>query len=245
MNDAEGDGWVRDFESFEPLSAQLPDCTIPKAFSPDATLLVLSGSDEEPACRSRVIEWESGTVVLDLPWGYIHDAVFNPVGSEAGRYLTIVANTSPDSEKTVTEIYDMSSRTVMYGTDMTQAVRLAFDPTGKYLAMANLDGTALVLDFEALVGGAGFPTGDPNQVEDATVRELSAHAELVIDIAMNSDGLLGTSSPGSDRLWDIQSGEMVADQTLDPEFWTFVTFTPDGDLLYTSSKSEVSTLIPS
>jgi WD40 repeat protein len=235
MVDSEGNGWVRDFESFEPRSAQLPDCTTPKAFSPDGLLLVLSGGDD-PECRGRVVEWASGSEVLDLGGRYIHDAVFNPSGAEAGRYLTIVANPSADSETTVSEIYDMSSRTLMSDIGLDQGVRLALDPTGKYLAMANLDGTALVLDFEALVSGA--------QLEEATVQKLSAHDEIVIDIAMNGDGLLGTSSPGSDRLWDIQTGEMLADQTLDPDFWTFLAFTPKGDLLYTSSKSEVSTLAP-
>jgi hypothetical protein len=37
---------------------------------------------------------------------------------------------------------------------------------------------------------------------------------------------------------------MVADQTLDPEFWTFLAFIPDGELFYTSSHSELSTLTP-
>ena len=235
MVDAEGNGWVRDFESFEPVSEQLPDCTTPKAFSPDGSLLVLSGGDD-PECRGRVIEWASGTEVLDLGGRYIHDAVFNPGGAEAGRYLTIVANPSAESETTVSEIYDMSSHILMTDTGLDQGVRLAFDPTGKYLAMANLDGTALVFDFEALAGGA--------TVEDATVQKLSAHSEIVIDIAMNADGLLGTSSPGSDRLWDIETGEMVGDQTLDPEFWTFLAFVPDGELFYTSSQSKLSTLTP-
>ena len=220
---------VFELSTFDTTS-ELPSCARPgpQAFSPNGSLVAMAGCGKS---RIRVIEWRTGDVVLDQAEttkpsdrddaGYVHDAAFTPAGApQPGKYLAVITEEG-------LEIHDIESGRQVFGPKFPKSLRLAFDPTGRFLAVGNEGGTALVLDFEALIGDAG---------SDPMIRQIEAHPDLVIDIDMNQSGVLGTSAPGSVRLWNVESGDMMDEVMLDPEIWNFVDFQPTGEeLVYTDA----------
>jgi DNA-binding SARP family transcriptional activator/WD40 repeat protein len=211
-------GWVRDLETLEPV-ARLPDCTSPKAFSPDSRLLVLaSACDGTPA---RVIDWSDGETVLDLGEDWFNEAAFNPGGAaEAGRYVVTVIG---DVGEEGVVMYDLATGEQVMGPVFPLTVSITFDPEGRYLAGGEIDGGAWVLDLAALLDGA--------TPEDALVFDATAHPEIVWRLRMNADGVLATSSVRSIRLWDVFAGRMIAEPYVNATLPPVSAFNAAGDLL--------------
>ena len=212
-------GWVRDLETFEPMT-QIPDCTFPKAFSPDSRFLVLSSSCD--GAHARVIDWAGGDTVLDLGEAYLNEAAFSPGGAaEEGRYLVAVLGGPPGTEEVV--MYDMATGEQVMGSVFPLTISLAFDPSGRYLAGGEIDGSAWVLDLAALLDG--------ETPEDALIFDATTHSELVWRVRMNADGVLATTSDRSIRLWDAFDGRMIAEPYVSAILPPVSVFGPEGDYL--------------
>lgn len=222
MVDSSGDGWLRDLDTGSPISL-LPPCTTPMGFSHDGSALVLDG---RALCglspgRSMVIDPITGHELLDLGerevWG--PRAVFNPGGLvEADRYLAV-------NMEGVVELYDMASRELVAAVDLAvdSTISQAFDPTGRYLVGGTDFGDAWILDLSAII--EGLP------VEDAIVNQFKVHSGAIRGVAINSNGLLATSGHGSLKVWDIHSGQLVAEPSVDIDTPPFSTFSADGEFL--------------
>jgi WD40 repeat protein len=224
---------VWDLSSLQTLPSKVIAGGFPKAFSPDSSRLLISGIDEVE--DGQLVDWKTGEVDFLLGKHHIHDAAFNPKGAfEAGRYLVTVANITAVSETNTLDIYDTTTGDLIMSPPLEQSHKISFDPTGERLVIGNLDGGAVVLDFPALMNGA--------DLDDAIVLAVEADPEIVIDTAAGGDGRFATSSPGRVRMWDMESGDLIAEDELIPDFWTCVAFTPEGEMLYTRNYSELRSL---
>jgi WD40 repeat protein len=105
------------------------------------------------------------------------------------------------------------------------ATRIAFDPTGQWLAAASLSESICLWDME----------------KNDLARELVGHHETVTSVAFSPDGLRLAS--GSDdrtlRLWTIPSGELEVVSTLDSAIKALC-FSPDGRYLFTGNGNTTS-----
>lgn len=100
------------------------------------------------------------------------------------------------------------------------ATSVAFDPTGRRLAVAGLDRTLRIWDF----------------AERRLVGEWSGHADAVRSLAYSPDGRW-LASAGDDRtvrLWDAESGRPVWIASLAAQV-TSLCFAPDGRALFTGN----------
>ena len=221
-----GPGWVRDLETFEPMT-QIPDCTFPKAFSPDSRFLVLSSNCD--GAHTRVIDWAGGDTVLDLGEAYLNEAAFSPGGgAEEGRYLVAVVGNMGTEEVVM---YDMATGEQVMGSVFPLTISLAFDPSGRYLAGGEIDGSAWVLDLAALLDG--------ETPEDALIFDATTHNELVWRVRMNADGVLATTSDRSIRLWDAFDGRMIAEPYVSAIVPPVSVFGPEGDYLLYADRGSV------
>jgi WD40 repeat protein len=105
------------------------------------------------------------------------------------------------------------------------ATRIAFDPTGRWLAAACLDDSIAIWNMET----------------KSLAHELSGHSEAVTSVAFSPDGRWLSS--GSDdrtlRLWDVQTGKAEAVCPLDTQIKALC-FSPDGRYLYTGNGNTTS-----
>ncbi|MGH8926768.1 MAG: WD40 repeat domain-containing protein, partial [Acidimicrobiia bacterium] len=236
--------WARDLVTGERLH-QVPPCAWPEAFSSDGSMLVLDGVDlfvrgvqcqpadtpNEIDHRSRVVDTITGEVLLDLENRALLRALFNPGGVfEPDRYLAI-RSWDPVHFETV-ELHDMTTGTQVARLDIEgqEPLTLAFDPSGRYLAVGGQHSDASVFDVKALVDGA--------MVEEAVMMYGEVGSGGVAEIALGPGGILATSAHDPHiRLWDIHTGELVRE--LDGGPYTAVAFTPEGDFLYVDGNDEV------
>ncbi|MGH9895803.1 MAG: WD40 repeat domain-containing protein, partial [bacterium] len=231
--------WVRDLITGDKLD-QVPPCVWPKAFSSDGSMLVLDGVDlfvrgfrcpsaktpSEIDHRSRVVDTITGEVLLDLENRALLRALFNPAGVlEPDRYLAI-RNWDAVNFETV-ELHDMTTGTLVARLDIEgqEPLSLAFDPSGRYLAVGGQHSDASVFDIKALVEGA--------TVEEAVVMYGEVGSGGVAEIALGPDGILATSAHDPHlRLWDIHTGELRRELARVSRSSPPVVFTPEGDVLY-------------
>ena len=221
--DGNGDGWIRDLETFEPL-AKLPLCASPKAFSPDGSLLVLEydGPCVDGAFRSTVIEAATGREILSLGDRRIDSkaAAFNPDGVfEPGRYLAV-------SLDGVLEIYDMEDLRLVGSLERGSGLySMAFDPSGRYLAVGHGARRASVIDMTNVERGM--------TVADSVIFEEAVAVSDVSAVSINADGVLAASTYGRVGLWDIHTRQLVTDPPTRIDTPAFAALTPDGSqLLY-------------
>jgi DNA-binding SARP family transcriptional activator/WD40 repeat protein len=234
--DSSGDGGVRDLVTGDPISS-LPDCTSPRALSPDGSVLLVNGVDHNRRLpctsssvdrRSRVIETATGEELLDLGERDVSRAVFNPGGVlEPGRYLATRSLEFGVTPRPI-EIFDLTTGDLIgrYTPEADSALDLRFDPTGRYLAGGTQNGRAFVLDLSAVV--AGTPP------EEALVFDRVVGSGGVTGVRLNAEGILATSAFGSLRLWNIHTGELLVDLAIDIELPPTAAFSPDGNILYYS-----------
>jgi WD40 repeat protein len=248
---ADGTGNVRDMASLAPVR-ELPACAGAIGFSHDSSLLVLDGSrpcdrerypqgfpvPPEADRRSRVIEVESGRVVLDLGELPVWHAAFNAGGPfEPDRFLAV------NMDLTEIEIYDMRERKLIatlteddFGNGLP--VAMSFDPDGTLLAGSLNTGTAFVVDLAKLDSGA--PT------EEAMVFRQTVHNGAT-DATMGPHGLLATAAGDSRvRLWDVKSGALLLDlrNNLGSDCCRRVAFSPSGEYLYYTDAADIVRRLP-
>lgn len=182
--------------------------------SPDGTLVVLERGERCP--NSRLVETTTGVEILDFGPSYLLNAVFNPEGHfPGGRYLA----TSTDG---ILEIYDVENATlVARSTGWT--LSLAFDPSGRYLALGHDMGRVRVLDMEQIARGT--------TPDEAGVFDQMGLSDEVFGVAMNDTGLLATSTHNSLKLWDLDSGELIAEPLVEIDTPPFAAFSPDGSYM--------------
>ncbi len=209
-------------------TSELPSCVRPgpQAFSPDGSLVAMADCGKS---RIQVIKWRTDDVVLDQAEttkpsdpdeaGYVHDAAFTPAGApEPGRYLAVIAEEG-------LEIHDIIPGRQVLSRSKEPALGVRSDgqiPGGRQRGRYSRS--------------ARFRGPHREHRRRSMIRQIEAHPDLVIDIDLNQSGVLGTSAPGSVRLWDVESGEMLEEVVLDPEIWNFVDFQPTGEeLVYTDA----------
>jgi WD40 repeat protein len=220
---ASGETLVLDLATMDSV-ATLPEGASPRAFSPDGRLVAFSGWPDtgDPA---GVIDWETGEMVLDLGVSYLVTAEFNPGGVfEAGRYMALIESDRV-GRNNLLAIYDMSTGGRIADWEETDPIHLAFDPTGRYLAVGDVGGRAWVVDLALLLEG--------RSVSEATVFDVQAFDDIVWRVAISADGVLATSRSAEVRLWNIFDGVLVGTayaRTAIPA----LAFHPDGrSLMYT------------
>lgn len=157
--DGDGAGWLGEL-SGDRVLAGLPPCTLPKAFDPTGSMLLLDGIGEgvgadvcDPAdppdggeFRSRVLDLDSGEDVLDLGERPVfgRGGHFNPGGAfEPGRYVAV------NIDAGVIEIHEVPSGRLVTTLDLQAELPLdmTFDPEGRFLAVGTQHGRTLVYDF--------------------------------------------------------------------------------------------------
>jgi WD40 repeat protein len=205
----DGRGQVWNLQSMTP-AMEVPECASPRMMSPDGSLVVLGGGSlcastddlapplvtppPDADLRSRVVEVESGRVVLDLGERDVFSGSFSP----DGRYVALNVDAP--------EVYDMETgELVARIEDLAPVLSLWFDPGGRHLVIAMAEGRVAVLDFEAIVDGADF--------DDAAVFDEIVHPGATIRAALTDDGTLATAGNGDEwiRLWDISTGAMLVE----------------------------------
>jgi WD40 repeat protein len=230
-----GQTLIRDLATLQTV-AELPLCSNPMAFSPDASLVLLDGrlpctSDlgqvprfqptAASVLRGRVVDLDSGTEILDLGERILLPGVFSP----DGRYLAVVARTTPLG---TVEIYDLTTRELISSREFRVGpFSLAFDPQSRWLAGGMEDGTVWVLDFAAVVAGTSQ--------EDAVVFEKAAHRGGVVGLDISDDGVIASAARGETvlRLWGLRSGERLLELSTDrdPASFPIAQFSPDDSYL--------------
>lgn len=219
-------GVIFDLSSGEAVH-ETPPCTFPVGFG-STGLAVLDGSQLcARAVADRVIDGQSGAELLDLGVGglwQVPGAVFNPAGLfEADRYLAANRSTSVDVYDTV-EGRLVTSLNVA-GEWQEIALSLAFDPTGRFLAVGGDINRVWVIDMELVASGVA--------AADALVFDRPVDPGGVPQLSLNSDGVLATTGHGVLRLWDIRGGEQIIRIPAQIDRPPWAVFTPDGtELLY-------------
>jgi WD40 repeat protein len=221
--EATGESAVRNLDTME-IEAALADGIDPKAFTPDGRLLAFSGSPDA-GTRAGVIDWEGGDVLLDLGVSYLVIADFNPDGVfEPGRYLAYIESDRV-GRNNLLALYDMATGQRFASWEETDPIDLAFDPSGRYLAVGDVGGRAWVIDLAALVEG--------RSVAEATVFDVQAFDDIAWRVAMSPDGVLAVARQGAVRLWDVFGGRPTGAPMVNNSLPTLA-FHPDGrSLMYT------------
>jgi serine/threonine protein kinase/DNA-binding SARP family transcriptional activator/WD40 repeat protein len=223
---------VRRLPSLE-VVAEFDPCRNPLAFSPDNSLVLLSGNqcpptstpdadseapvDEAPPGVSHVVEVATGRVILEVPHTRILSASFNPPGvNEAGRYLAL-------TENNVVQLYDVTEGNLIAELGGGFLI-LAFDREGRYLVGGTGSGRVWAVDMEAVVAGA--------TMADALVFDRQAHTGAAPVPAITSEGIVGTAGyDGLVRVWDLHRDSLVAEFRADVGGAPVVVFAPDGSYL--------------
>ena len=240
VSDEDGRTVIRDLATFQPVRTLAP-CDSPQAFSPDGSLLVLDGRGPctvdftgavqfqptpDSVLRSRVIDVDSGSEVLDLGPRLVIGAAFNPAGQfRAGRYLAV------NVDLHAIEIYDMDTRRMVasldFGDDLDYA--LSFDPRGRWLSGGTANGRSWVMDLAAVAAG--------KSAHDALVFDQDDHKGGTSAKALSADGVLATVgvADGVVRLWRFSSGTPLVElRHAASTAAAPVAFSPDGQyMVYT------------
>jgi WD40 repeat protein len=183
--------------------------------------------------RSRVLDVDTGEVVLDLGDRSLLDGKFNPGSefAEPGRYLAVAVA----GDVNVLEIHDLSNGEILSSVERPEFLAVRFDPTGRWLYGWGFD-AVWVLDLAAVVDGS--------PAEEAFVFDRIASVGTP-RATVSGDGVLATSGNGEGlmRLWDLATGDQLIEFRTDridgPAVgWDRMAFSPDGDdLLYQDAAS--------
>jgi DNA-binding SARP family transcriptional activator/WD40 repeat protein/energy-coupling factor transporter ATP-binding protein EcfA2 len=225
---ADGRATVRVLDTLQPVR-ELGPCASPLAVSPDESLVVINGRELCPDlfpqppgtdARNRVVELSSGREVLDLEFDHVTDADFTP----DGRFLAV----NEGFERIV--VYDMAAEPIEPVTTLT-AEDLGspglfgpyFDSAGTRFTGGTHDGRAWVFDLSAVREGA--------TVEDAIAFNRVAHNGPVVT-ALSADGIVASAvSNAPIRVWDVETGSLLAELPTDYIGWPALGFAADGSYL--------------
>ena len=225
----EGDSTVRRLADWDVL-AEFPDCRSPIAFSPDNTLVVVSGwgctgPDPPSAMTSSVVDLASGNEIFALSSQTLFSAQFNPEGAFPGGSLLAL------TDQITVEIWDMSDGSLLGmlarsdRDEFGNILVVSFDPTGQYLIGGTTGGPVWVADLKRVVAG--------EEMVDALVFNRQAHTGAAPVPAINGDGVVATAGfDGMVRLWDLETGNLTLEFPANVGI-PVVRFSPDGsELLY-------------
>ncbi|CAN5870553.1 hypothetical protein BH23ACT4_BH23ACT4_11830 [soil metagenome] len=215
-----GNGVILDADSGEILHEW--ECLTPRVVSPSGALAVLDGqlacTPDEGATFSRVVDLESGQVLLDLGERVIMDGEFSPRAlGEDGGYLVINAQ---DLEIELYSLPELEKVGEMDASEYGNAfLQLHIDPQSKYLGLGAVGGVVGVVDLQAVSNG--------QSMFDALVLHAEGHKSNVIQVRSTSSGVVVSAAfDGFYRVWDIGTGERLfeirAPGLGDPRsaFWT-------------------------
>ncbi len=210
-------------------------CRAPLAIAPDNRFIILGGwgcGAEIPgdAPESAVVDLETGSTLLPIPYPYLFSAEFSPAGTpDGGRFVVA-------TDQVTAQVWDMDtgkSLGSLHRSDRDEfgnLLAVTFDPTGRYVVGGTTGGTVWVADLERMVSG--------EDMVDALVFTRQAHTGAAPVPVMNVDGIVATAGfDGQIRLWDVDSGDLIFEFESDIDI-PVVRFSPDGAyLLYPDGPS--------
>jgi DNA-binding SARP family transcriptional activator/WD40 repeat protein len=196
-------GYLVDTQTGE-LIEDFGPCLLPRAVSPDGSLVLLSSESYEscppPETRmpSQVRDLSTDEVVIDLgatePW----KAVFSPSSFDGPPYIAFLGNGI--------EIYTLDGERVAAYTDQDlpnyHFIVLSLDPDGRYLGIGTNGPHSFVIDMEALMSGV------PKM--DAVIFQVEGNRTNTPQFRVTSDGIGASASfDPVYRVWDFINNEFM------------------------------------
>lgn len=185
-------------------------------FAPDGSNVAIGGIEAYP----RIFDVESGELLVTLEdpdVGHYRGVSFSPDGS---RLLTAHDNKHQD-ESPVPKIWDLNTGSIIHRLDHEGRVwDVEWSPDGSVVATAGADDTRI---WDPETGLQLYSLGDSG----------------VIDMEFSPDGFLlataGFGEDGSLRIWDVDSGEEVANLEGHGAPVAGVAWSPDGESIVMGS----------
>jgi DNA-binding SARP family transcriptional activator/WD40 repeat protein len=202
---------------------QFPPCLLPRAVSPDASLVVLSLDDQAcppsgAAMSSQVQDLRTGETIIDLGASGVDRAVFSPPTFDGPPYVAMNSDGI--------EIYTLDGeRVATYTPEELPSggwLVLSLDPDGRYLGIGTNGPDSFVIDMEALTSGA------PKM--DAVIFQVEGNRTNAPQFRVTSDGIGASASfDPVYRVWDVVTGEFLFEvEAAGVEHVGTVNFTHDG-----------------
>jgi DNA-binding SARP family transcriptional activator/WD40 repeat protein len=209
MVDEAGHASIR--ESDGSLVSELPDCSEPRALSPDGRYVIV---DFEPAVfgpcdhalrLSGVYDTLNRRTITDHGETHVRYGAISPVTEFDGAQYAAV--TLFENDNSVVEVWalDPVERIASIGQELVAdlpQLLLAFSPSGRYLGMGTNGPRSVVVDVQALAAR--------KPVTDAIVFNKETHTGNAPQTKVTDAGLVATSGfDGFYRWWDLISGDLV------------------------------------
>jgi len=199
--------------------AGFPDAVISVSFSPDGKYLA-AGSYEE----LHLFDTQDYKLIkkVKIPAGDVHSLAWHPTELQlaVGYYQNWALYTIPELEPTV-----------LPGKPLGYVTGIAFDPEGKWI-----------------VGSTeGENIHQVSLTDNKLIRTIEGHGYPVYDVAVSPDGKYLASvagdenrvtRPGPVKLWNAETGALIADLVEHERAAFTVTFSPDGKYLLTGGLDE-------
>jgi WD40 repeat protein/energy-coupling factor transporter ATP-binding protein EcfA2 len=226
------------------------------AFSPDSKRIVTASYDNTARLWDAMTGRSLG--VLRGHTEYVNDAAFSPDG-------TLIVTASSDDTARVWDAETGQSRAELRGhTDLVRSA--AFSRDGRRVITVSNDNTARVWDAETgrslaeLRGPQGSPEEQRKRAleaelkrieklpKDQQVTELMRGASLIADTvlmydaAFSPDGKRVVTASGDDmaRVWDAETGQILAELSGHTEYLLRAVFSPDGKFIVTASNDKTA-----
>jgi WD40 repeat protein len=197
-------GLILDAESGEILHQW--KCLTPREVSPSGDVAVLDGQlrcdRDAGATFSRVIDLESGEVLLDLGERVIVNAMFSPLSTDDSVGLLVI--NARNSEIELYSLPDLEKIGELTAAEYGSAffLRVHLDPESKYLGIGAGGGVVGVVDLQAVSNG--------ESMFEALALHVEGHKTNVTQVTPTSSGLaVSAGFDGFYRVWDIESGERL------------------------------------
>ncbi len=181
-------------------------------FSSDGKRLITTSADK----TSKVWDVSTGEELLTLQ-GHtetLTDGIINSTG-------TLIATTGNDG---TARIWDANTGEELLRIDLPEPAGIAFNPEGKYLAVADISLFGGSIEIWDVISGRKMLT-------------LAGHDQGTNDVAFNSDGtqLVSVGQDQKIKLWDLNSGDEILTLVDDAPFYTLA-ISPDGSQIATGGR---------